>query len=46
MARHKSVDTLDKKRRRGAIRFVLLHGLGDARVREIQPGAISAILLG
>jgi shikimate kinase / 3-dehydroquinate synthase len=38
--------SLDKKRRRGAIRFVLLHALGDARVREIDPGALRPILAG
>ncbi len=31
---------LDKKRRRGAVRFVFLHALGDARVREIDPGTL------
>jgi shikimate kinase/3-dehydroquinate synthase len=36
---------LDKKRRRGAIRFVLLHALGDARVREIEPSKLASILL-
>jgi shikimate kinase/3-dehydroquinate synthase len=35
---------LDKKRRRGAIRFVLLHALGDARTHEIAPAALGPIL--
>jgi shikimate kinase/3-dehydroquinate synthase len=37
---------LDKKRRGGAIRFVLLHGLGDARVREVAPEALPALVFG
>jgi shikimate kinase/3-dehydroquinate synthase len=37
--------SLDKKRRGGAIRFVLLHGLGDARVREIEPQALASNLV-
>jgi shikimate kinase/3-dehydroquinate synthase len=35
---------LDKKRRRGAIRFVLLRGLGDAMVRELDPASLTPIL--
>jgi 3-dehydroquinate synthetase len=35
---------LDKKRRRGAIRFVLLRAPGDAVVREIDPAALPRLL--
>jgi shikimate kinase/3-dehydroquinate synthase len=37
---------LDKKRRGGALRFVVLHGLGDARVHEVAPSALPALLAG
>jgi shikimate kinase/3-dehydroquinate synthase len=37
---------LDKKRRGGAIRFVVLHGLGDARVHEVAPSELPALLAG
>ena len=36
---------LDKKRRRGAIRFVLLRSLGEAVVRELNPAMLAAILI-
>jgi 3-dehydroquinate synthetase len=36
---------LDKKRRRGALRFVLLRGLGDAVVRELELASLTPILL-
>jgi shikimate kinase/3-dehydroquinate synthase len=36
---------LDKKRRRGSIRFVLLRALGDALVREIDPAALPRLLV-
>ncbi len=35
---------LDKKRRRGSIRFVLLRGLGDALVRDIDPASLPRLL--
>ncbi len=35
---------LDKKRRKGAIRFVLLHALGDARTHAIDPSALGPML--
>ena len=35
---------LDKKRRKGAVRFVLLHALGDARTHEIDPAALGPLL--
>jgi shikimate kinase / 3-dehydroquinate synthase len=37
---------LDKKRRAGAIRFVLLHDLGDARIHEVAPAGLPALLAG
>ena len=37
---------LDKKRRGGALRFVLLHDLGDARIHEVAPSALPALLGG
>jgi shikimate kinase/3-dehydroquinate synthase len=37
---------LDKKRRGGALRFVVLHGLGDARVHEIATPLLAVLLPG
>jgi shikimate kinase/3-dehydroquinate synthase len=36
--------TLDKKRRRGSVRFVLVRDLGDAVIREIDPAALPQLL--
>jgi 3-dehydroquinate synthetase len=35
---------LDKKRRRGALRFILLRGPGDATVHPLDPARLGALL--
>jgi shikimate kinase/3-dehydroquinate synthase len=35
---------LDKKRRRGAVRFILLGGLGEAIVHPLDPASLAALL--
>jgi shikimate kinase/3-dehydroquinate synthase len=36
--------SLDKKRRRGAVRFVLLRGLGEAFLRDLDPASLPSLL--
>jgi shikimate kinase/3-dehydroquinate synthase len=36
--------SLDKKRRRGAVRFVLLRGLGEAILRDLDPASLPSFL--
>jgi shikimate kinase/3-dehydroquinate synthase len=44
LARALPLVSLDKKRRQGSIRFVLVRALGDAVVRELDPAALPRLL--